>query len=143
MDETSPFGSDSDVPPTDASVKTVRHATPDYETLRPYFLRVPAAKVKATFEHTTQFAVGIVQGKTIRHHIKSPFPAHNVLRRNEPVASDTISAGTPAINGGQTMAQFYCGPKSLVIDIFGMVTEKESSTPFSMSSAKGERWTSS
>jgi hypothetical protein len=37
-----------------------------------------------------------------------------------------IYAQTPAIDmGGQTMAQIYVGCKSLVIDIYGMSTEKE------------------
>ena len=53
------------------------------------------------------------------HHLVS-FPAHNVRRRNEPVASDTVFAATKSINGGYEMAQFYCGRKSLVIDVFPM-----------------------
>ena len=53
-------------------------------------------------------------------------PALNVLRRNEPVATDTIFAEVPAIDsGGQTMAQIFVGHKSLVIDVYGMGTEKE------------------
>ena len=66
VDETSPFGSEPPVPPVSTALKTARPASSDYESLRPYFLRAPAAKVKATFDHTTQFDVGIVQGKTIK-----------------------------------------------------------------------------
>jgi hypothetical protein len=64
-------------------------------------------------------------GRNIRQTIKSPFPAHNIHRRNEPMATDTIFAETPAVDGGETMAQFYCGRKSLVIDIYGMGSSKE------------------
>ena len=57
---------------------------------------------------------------------KSPYPAYNVLRRNEPVATDTFYAGTPAIGaGGVKTAQFFCGRKSLVIDIYGMKSNAE------------------
>ena len=67
-----------------------------------------------------------MSGHNIHQTIQSPFPAHNVWRRNEPVASDTIYAEVPAIaSGGQTMAQIFVGRKSLVIDIYGMSTEKE------------------
>ena len=68
----------------------------------------------------------VMSGTRIEKTIKSPFPAHNVWRRNEPVATDTIFAKVPAIGtGGQTMAQFYVGRKSMVIDIYGMATKKE------------------
>jgi hypothetical protein len=51
--------------------------------------------------------------------------AHNVCRRNEPIAANTIFADTLAIDGGETMAQFYCRMISLVIDIYGMDSSKE------------------
>jgi hypothetical protein len=38
-------------PPIESSAKS-----PDYEKFRPYFLHVPAEKVRKTFEATTQFA---------------------------------------------------------------------------------------
>jgi hypothetical protein len=53
------------------------------------------------------------------------FPVHNVCRRNEPVAMDSIFADTPAVYGGETMAHFYCRRKSLVIDIYGMGSSNE------------------
>ena len=108
-----------------AKPKTVTAKEPDYESLRPYFLQVPKEKVVKTFRRSTQYGLKATGGYHLGQTFKSPFPALNVWRRNEPVASDAIFAETPAINGGQTMAQFYCGRKSLVIDIFGMNTEKE------------------
>ena len=58
--------------------------------------------------------------------MKSPNPAHNVLRRNEPVATDTIFAEVPAIcTNGQTMAQLYIGCKSLLAVAYGMTNESQ------------------
>lgn len=97
----------------------------DYSIFRPYFLHVDTDKVRQTFQRTTQFATNVMSGHRIMQTIKSPFPAHNVWRRNEPVASDTIYAETPAIcTNGQKMAQIFIGRTSLVIDIYGMSTEK-------------------
>ena len=98
----------------------------DYERYRPYFLHVPVEKVKRTFENTTRFATNVLGRRHVVQTIKSPYPAHNVWRRNKPVASDTIFAETAAIDtGGQKMAQVFVGRKSLVIDVFGMGSEKE------------------
>ena len=98
----------------------------DYQKYRPYFLHVPVNKIRKTFHNTTQFATNVMSGHNILQTIQSPYPAHNVWRRNEPVASDTVFAQVPAIDtGGQTMAQVFVGRKSLVADIFGMSNEKE------------------
>ena len=50
----------------------------------------------------------------------------NVLRRHEPVATDTMYTEVPAIgtNGGKQM-QFFVGRKSLVIDVYIMRTDSE------------------
>ena len=97
----------------------------NYEKYRPYFLHVPVEKVKQTFLHSTQFATNVMSGRIIQQTIKSPYPAFNVKRRNEPVATDTIYGGTPAIDCGYTCAQIYVGRKSLVIDVFGMHSTKQ------------------
>ena len=68
----------------------------------------------------------VISGVKIRQTIKSPYPALNVWRRHEPVATDTIFAEQPAIDsGGQTMAQIFVGRRSLVIDVYGMSNEAE------------------
>ena len=119
---------------SDSEDDVVAHAEPrqvntkpyDYEKYRPYFLHVPIEKVRKTFERTTQYATNVMSGLKITQTIQSPYPALNVLRRNEPVATDTIFAEVPAVDtGGQTMAQIFVGRKSLVIDVYGMGTEKE------------------
>ena len=97
----------------------------DYSRYLPYFLNVPVEKIKKTFENTTQYATNVVSGVNFRHTLKSPYPANNVRRRNEPVATDTMQAGTPALNGGQTHLQFFVGRKSLVIDVYGMKSSRE------------------
>jgi hypothetical protein len=65
----------------------------DYQRFQLYFLNVPVQKVKRTFENTTQYATNVMAGDHIMQTIQSPYPALNVLRRNEPVATDTIYAG--------------------------------------------------
>ena len=62
----------------------------------------------------------------MRNTYKSPFPANNVLRRNEAVATDSVKASVAAIDtGGVKEAQFYIGRTSHVADAFGMISEKE------------------
>ncbi len=108
-------------PPLETKKKSI-----DYEKYRPYFLHVPVEKIRRTFQATTQNAVNVMSGHQILQTIQSPYPAHNVWRRNEPVASDTVYAEVPAIDtNGQKMAQLFIGRKSLVIDVYGMSTEKE------------------
>lgn len=61
----------------------------------------------------------------MRKHYKSRFPAFNVLRRNEPVATETFYSDVPAIDDGSKCAQIFVGRISLVTDIYGMKTDKE------------------
>ena len=109
-----------------ATAKEVKPVPIDYETYRPYFLHVPVEKVRKTFQNSTRFASNIMSGHNILQTIQSPYPANNVWRRNEPVATDTIYAEVPAVDsGGQKMAQLFIGRKSLVIDVYGMGNEAE------------------
>ena len=109
-----------------APPREVKQKPIDYEQYRPYFLHVPVDKIRQTFKSTTQFATNIMSGNNIKQTIQSPFPAHNVWRRNEPVASDTIYAETPAIGtNGQTMAQIFVGQRTLLIDVYGMSNEAQ------------------
>jgi hypothetical protein len=83
-------------------------------------------KIRKTFENTTQHATNIVSGPKIHQTIQSPYPAYNVRRRNEPVATDTIFAEVPAVDtNGMKMCQIFVGRKSLVIDVFGMHNNAE------------------
>ena len=105
---------------------TVKRRRFNPQKYRYYFLNVPDIKIRKTFENTTQFAVSVLAGHRITQTLKSPFPAHNVLRRNEPVATDTVFADAPAIGtGGQTKAQVFVGRISQVVDIYGIGSTKE------------------
>ncbi len=64
-------------------------------------------------------------GTILKKHYKSPYPALNVQRRDEPVATDTVFSDTPSIDGGETCAQIFVGTETLVTDVYGMKSEKQ------------------
>ena len=118
-------------------------ATPvDYHRLRPFFGWISVDTIKRTFEHTTRY-VRYSGSYPIRKHFMSRFPALNIHRRNEPVATDTIFADTPAVNNGSTCAQIFVGTKCLVV--MPMVSKQtvNLSTLSKTISANGEQWTNS
>jgi hypothetical protein len=61
----------------------------------------------------------------LKKQYKSPNPAVNIHRQNEPVATDTVFSDTPAIDGGETMAQIFVGTETLVTDVEGMKSKKQ------------------
>ena len=61
-----------------------------------------------------RFARGRVSD-TLKQHWRSRFPACNVKRRNEPVATDTVFSDTPAVDCGMTAAQLFVGRESLLL----------------------------
>jgi hypothetical protein len=73
---------------------------------------------------TTQFTRGRVSD-SLKQHWQSCFPACNVKRRNEPVATDTMFSDTPAVDSGFTPAQLFVGRHSLVADAYGLKTDEE------------------
>jgi hypothetical protein len=97
---------------------------PDYPRLRRFFGYLSADIVKCTFAKTTQYA-HMPHSELLQRHHKAQFPALNVLRRNEPVATDYIYADTPAIDDGSTGAQFYVGTQTQVCDAYGCKTDGE------------------
>ena len=60
-----------------------------------------------------------------RGHFKSRFPAFNIPRRSEEVATDTIFSDTPAIDSGVTMAQIFVGKRTLVTDVSPLKSQKQ------------------
>jgi hypothetical protein len=62
---------------------------------------------------------------TIQQHRKSRFPAFNVHRHNEAVATDTVFSDMPAVDSGVKAAQIFIGRTSLVADVYGIKTDKE------------------
>ena len=90
-----------------------------------YFLDAPEESIKKTFEATTQFAIsGWITGH-IYNTFKSPFPALNVIRRNEAVATDTVFSDTPSICGGFQAAQFFTGLDTKFCDIIGLRNDSD------------------
>ena len=94
----------------DIHLTDVKQVKADFELLRPLFGWAPADTIKKTFAVTTQYARGRVSD-TLKQHWRSRFPACNVKRRNEPVATDTVFSDTPApaVDSGVT-AGYNIGP---------------------------------
>ena len=106
----------------------VDRKTPDYEALRPNFGWLSAARIRKTLENTTQWYRATIH-HPFKKHFKSRFPAANVHRLNEWVATDTIFSDTPAHDdgvpghGGATMLQLYAGKESSYLAGFPMKHE--------------------
>ena len=94
-----------------------------FEKYRDFFLRAPNEVISKTFDATTQYAQsGWITG-SIYDTYRSPFPALNVRRRNESVATDTIFCDVSAIDDGSTCAQFFTGLQSKFCEVYGMKTD--------------------
>jgi hypothetical protein len=106
------------------NMASVTNRQPDFTLLRPLFGWAPSETIKRTFSVTTQFARGRVSD-TLKQHWRSRFPACNVKKRNEPVATDTMFSDTQAVDSGFTAAQLFVGRHSLVADAYGLKTDKE------------------
>ena len=96
----------------------------DFEKLRPYFGWVNKHTIEKTFNKATQWAVASTR-YPMRKHFKSRFPAFNLPRRSEEVATDTIFSDTPAIDSGVTMAQIFVGKRTLVTDVYPLKSQKQ------------------
>jgi hypothetical protein len=75
--------------------------------------------------NTTQYVQSTPLYGEMRKHYKSQFPSFNVIRRNEPVATDTFFSDVSAIDKGSTCAQIFVGRHSLVTDVYGMKSDRE------------------
>ena len=96
----------------------------DFEKLRPYFGWVNKHTIAKPFHKTTQWAVASTR-YPMRKHFKSRFPAFNIPRRSEEVATDTIFSDTPAIVSGITMAEIFVGIRTLVTDVYPLKSQKQ------------------
>ena len=96
----------------------------DFEKLRPYFGWVNKHTIEKTFHKTTQWTVASTR-YPMRKHFKSRFPAFNIPRRSEEVATDTIFSDTPPIDSGVTMAQTSVGKRTLVTDVYPLKSQKQ------------------
>ena len=96
----------------------------DFEKLRPYFGWVKKHTIEKIFHKTTQWAVASTM-YPMRKHFKSRFPAFNIPRQFEEVATDTIFSDTPAIDSGVTMAQIFVEKRTLVTDVYPLKSQKQ------------------
>ena len=104
--------------------REVHTREPDYIALRPHFGYTSEDIVKRTFQATTQ--LGRLSSAThLKRQYQSPNPALNVHRHNEPIATDTVYADTPAIDDGSTCAQLFFGTKTYVTEVYGMKTDHQ------------------
>ena len=96
----------------------------DYEKLRPYLLWLPLDRVKKTLENSTQWFRNMYR-ILFRKLFKSRFPAFNVPRRHEPVATDTMWSKVPAIDGGAKGAPVFVGRTTKFVDVYPVRTDGE------------------
>jgi hypothetical protein len=109
----------ADTRPSHHGPRKVSEAPRDYDALRPHFAWLPTVIINKTFEVTTQYA-RMPLNTVLCKCFKSPNPAVNVRRHDEPVAMDTIQSDVPTINGGEKYAQIFVRMKSLVTYVHGM-----------------------
>ena len=96
----------------------------DFEKLRPYFGWVNKHTIENTFHKTTQWAIASTR-YPMRKHFKSRFPAFNISRRSEEVATDTIFSDTPAIDSRVTIAQCFVGKRTLFTNVYPLKSQKQ------------------
>ena len=115
-------------PPGNSNIAQHKHAIQtepiDFEKLRPYFGWVNKHTIEKIFHKSTQWAVASTRYH-MRKHFKSRFPAFNIPRCSEEVATDTIFSDTPATDSGVTMAQRFVGKQTLVTDIYPLKSQKQ------------------
>ena len=92
--------------------------------MQPKFGWLPIDVIRDTFNATTQF-YRTPASTNLKKHFRSPYPACNVHRRQEALATDTVYSDTPAIDDGSKVAQIFVGTQSLVTDVYGMKTTKQ------------------
>ena len=61
----------------------------------------------------------------MKKHLKSRNPALNIPRSHEPVATDTVFSGIPAVDSGVKHAQVFVGRDALVADAYPMKSVRQ------------------
>ena len=97
---------------------------PNHEAHQQYFLNQPTDVIRHTFGCTTQYYARISAHNRIRDTRSTQYPACNVHRRHENVATDTVFCDVTAW-GGHTSAQVFVGRTSKYISIYGCSTDAE------------------
>jgi hypothetical protein len=113
----------------------IRPKQHDFNRLKPHFGFIPVARIHHTIANTSQFA-RMDTRLPLRKQFKSRFPAANISRLNDTVATDTffseIAAHDDGImgHGDTTMLQLYCGCKSLLTSGYAMTTGDDIASTF-------------
>jgi hypothetical protein len=98
---------------------------PNLLSLKPCLGWAPISVIQQTLNHTTQYARQVMYDGYMKKHFMSRFPALNVARRHEAVATDTVFSDTPAIDDGSICAQLFVGRTTLFSEAYGMKNGKE------------------
>ena len=93
---------------------------PDWNTQCPFLVWTSPSSIKDTFNVTTRHGTAPHTQDYIKKHFKSRNPVFSIPRCSEAVATDTIFSDSPAVDGGPTMAQFFCGHDTFVCDVYGI-----------------------
>ena len=80
--------------------------------------------INKTFQLSTQHTK-TPESSVMKKTYSSPFPALNIKRRSESVATNTVYSKTPEIDDGSTCAQLFIGTKTLITDVNGMKSDKQ------------------
>ena len=106
------------------NARTIKSREPDYEKLRPFFAWLPIDTIRKTCQKTTQYARMPVN-TWLKKRFRTPFPAANVHRRNEPIACDKIYSDTPAVYSGATQAAIFVGVDSGLTDVYAIKSDPD------------------
>ena len=104
------------------NLRELKRRPVDSEGSRRFFLNQPVNVVEKTFENTTQYYKNVASPSRILHTYKTPYPAANVPRRPEPVATDTVFSNVTAF-GGSTCAQIFVGRWTRFMSVYGCTTD--------------------
>ena len=110
--------------------KCVLSADVDIGELRPNFGWIPEERIKNTLKCTIQW-YRMSQRYPMRKHYRSRFPAANVNRLHDTVATDRLFSDTPAHDdgitghGGATMVQVYVGAETRLTEAYPMSSENQ------------------
>ena len=104
--------------------RTIKSREPDYKRLQPFFAWQSIDSIRKTLQKTTQYA-RLPISTWLKKRFRTPFPAANVSRRNEPIACDKIIADTPAIDSGATEAALFVGVDSALTDPYPIKSDTD------------------
>ena len=106
------------------NIFSTKRKEPEYSLLQPLFNWISINLIKKTFQLSTQHA-RTPASSLLKKTYCSPFPAFNVKKRSEPVATDTVHSETPEVDDGSTCVHLFVGTTNFVTDVYRMKTDKQ------------------